>query len=266
MLKTIAFSELNLKKRQIVNVNLKPAEAAALLQHNTDNRRIRRSLVKYLITQISQQEWRDDHPQPIVFSDSRLIDGQHRLTAISQSGWEDGCVVRIETMASDKVREYLDTGAPRSLADRVSVVENRSYNEWIMRIVNAATDVKSGGGSTAKRPTPEDAREYYDVHKTEMDAVYRSWKKIPGLGIFSVALAAVEYAALDTEKAIAFYDDFFTPAGHINQAQILRDALLRNADGHRTGRKRKELYEKSVSCMKAHMEDREIKRAVCGTW
>lgn len=266
MLKTVSFAELNLKKRQIVNVTLKPAEAAALLQHNTDNRRIRRSLVKYLVTQIKQQEWRDDHPQPIVFSDTRLIDGQHRLTAIAQSGCEEGCMVRIETMASDKVREYLDTGAPRSLADRVAVVENRSYNEWIMRVVNAASDVKSGGGATSKRPTPEDAREYHDVHKDAMDKVYRSWKKIPGLGIYPVVLAAVEYAGLDAEKAIAFYDDFFTPAGKINQAQILRDALLRNFEGNRSGAKRKELYEKAVACMKAHMEDREIKRAVCGTW
>ena len=266
MLKTIDYTNLKLTSRQIVNVTLLPEQAATLLMHNKDNRRLRRSLVNYLITQIKQNEWRGDHPQPIVFSNQRLIDGQHRLTAIAQSGSVDGCMVRIETMANDEVREYLDTGAPRSLADRVSVVEDRAFNEWIMRTVSASTDVKSGGGSTSKRPTPEDAKEFYDSKKHAMNTVYSVWKKVPALSIFPIVVAAVEYAERSHEKAQEFIADYFTPAGKINQAQILRDCMSRNLEGNRSGSKRKDLYEKAVACMKAHMESREIKRAVCGSW
>jgi len=266
MLRTVQYDDLDLSKRQIVSVRLTPSEAAELMKYNIDNRRMRVGLVKYLIAQIKQHEWRDDHPQPIVFSDSRLIDGQHRLTAIAQSGYESGCVVRVETQADDAVRQYLDTGAVRSLADRVQVVEDRSFNEWIMRCVNTRADLHGTGGSVKIRPTPEDAREFYDCHKLAMTSVYAVWHKVPQISIIPVAVAAIECVERDSEKGVAFYADYFTPAGKIKQAQLLRDAILRTSGSARGSYMRKEVYQKAVACMKAYLEGREIKRVVCGTW
>ena len=106
------------------------------LKLNLKNRRIRKTLVEYLKRQIESGEWQSNHPQPVVFSDAgRLIDGQHRLTAIAESEVYNGSSVclRVETGASDGIREYMDTGIARTLEDRVELDSDPSAFTKIYR-------------------------------------------------------------------------------------------------------------------------------------
>jgi len=238
-------------------------QAREWLKINVKNRRIRKSLVEYLKRQISTDEWQGNHPQPVVFSDlGRLIDGQHRLTAIAESEVYNGSslLLRVETGASDKVREYMDTGIPRTLDDRVQLDEDLVFNKFVTQIITSELGLKSGSKSKHKKATPDDAREFFAMHEDALRSVFERHRRERSTGQVIIALAAMEYFEVDAEKADEFYTDLFIPAGHVQQAQMLRDFLFRSAGSSCAGAVRREFYSKAVGCMKSHLDGREVKR------
>lgn len=67
-------------------VTITPELAEGLLAMNTENRRLRPSHVAYLARAIERGEWQMP-PDAIMVSDSgKLLNGQHRLTAVVRSG------------------------------------------------------------------------------------------------------------------------------------------------------------------------------------
>jgi hypothetical protein len=268
-LNEILFTDLlsHMTKPGLFRVRLSPERAKMLLQYNVKNRRQRKNLIVYLRRQISSDEWRDDHPQPIVFSDKkRLIDGQHRLEAIASSPPNTEVSVRVETGAMDSVREYMDTGVPRTLDDRVELCEDRNCNKFAAQIVNCAWEIR--GGRAVGKATPDDAKDFFETHKSAILWAAATRKGDKGVGQMSVGLAAIEYYERNTELAGIFYADLFVAAGGVQQSQMLRDYLIRDSSGRSgSAATRLEFYQKSVSCMKAHSEGRIIKKVTrCSGW
>jgi hypothetical protein len=264
--------DINPKTRNLVSVSLNSEQAAEWLNLNKNNRRIRRTLVEYLKRQIATGEWQDDHPQPIVFSVAgRLIDGQHRLLAIAESALANGHTVRVrvETGAVDEMREYLDTGVPRTLDDRVELHPTKSINKLASQIIGVNLVVKRDGRSQKfGKATPDDAKEFWELHKHAIMKVAELHQRERGVGQVAIALAAMEYFEIDEAKATEFYSDLFVPAGQVNQSQMLRDHILRRSQRGAIGggMYRTELYEKAVGCMKAHLNNRRVKVVRSATW
>ena len=93
--------------------------AVAWLAKNTGNRKINRGQVEALKRDILAGRWIVTH-QGIAFgTDGRLMDGQHRLTAIAE------CGVSVEMLVFGDLpldaAEALDGGQPRDLAARVTI-------------------------------------------------------------------------------------------------------------------------------------------------
>lgn len=265
----IEFSKLDVTQPALVRVLVDSEIASKMLSMNLKNRRQRRTAVEYLKQQIKSSEWRDDHPQPIIFSDrGRLIDGQHRLQAISESKIDkkNAVIVRVETGARDDVREYLDTGVPRTLDDRVELVSDNIHNKTIAQLITYATT----WDTRKKRPTPEEAREFFTIHEESCLFVAKNHKKEKGTGRIQVAYAAMQYYEIDLLGAIEFYPAIFVADSRIQQARMLRDWLLRAANTKLTkescGSWRNEIYYRSVSCMKAHMSGKHISVIRKATW
>lgn len=269
MIPLVDFKTIDVTSPALFRVAIDSETAAEMLSLNVRNRRQRRNAVDYLKKQIRMGEWRDDHPQPVVFSsEGRLIDGQHRLQAIAESkiGPDRAIVIRCETGARDDVREYLDTGVPRSLDDRVEFVSDHLLNKAIGRLITY-NFTRSG---TGRKPSPEDAREFFSAHKEAILFVASNWKKDAGVGRVQVGYAAMEYFELSPERAEEFYPSIFLIDGPVQQARVLRDWLLRSLKT-RIAQKdssalRHEVYHRSVGCMKAHMEGREIKIVRQAAW
>lgn len=83
---------------------------------NVDNRAIRETVVKRYVDMMNSGEWKPTH-QGVAFSDRRLIDGQHRLTAIVRANKPQWLVVFAGQ--PDDVFGVLDKGTNRSLRDEV---------------------------------------------------------------------------------------------------------------------------------------------------
>lgn len=97
-----------------------PAMAADWLKLNVDNNRaITEARVESYVRSIKNDEWQLT-PEGIMFdTDGNLIDGQHRLTAISRAGKPVKMVVW--TNVPFEVMEVLNTGVARTTADILTV-------------------------------------------------------------------------------------------------------------------------------------------------
>jgi hypothetical protein len=264
MFKEVKWNQLNITSPDLVVVRVNSDAAREWLKLNTGNRRIRKTLVEYLKRQIKTGEWQSNHPQPVVFSDAgRLIDGQHRLTAIAESEVYNGSSVylRVETGASDSIREYMDTGITRTLDDRVELESDSVLNKFASQIISAHLSLVTGKDKRYGKATPQDAREFYELHSVAVRNVFERHRRERGTGAMPVAVAAMEYFEKNYELADEFYTDLFRPAGEVQQSQMLRDFLLRMQVGGSYVH-RKEQYLKAVSCMKAHMEGRLVGKVV----
>lgn len=93
-----------------------PAKAAAMLEsHNTGNRKMRRAHAKRLALLMKNGEF-DTTPQGITIGRSgRILDGQHRLQAIVDSGTSQVMIVFRDV--DDDVFTKIDQGAKRSMTD-----------------------------------------------------------------------------------------------------------------------------------------------------
>jgi len=66
---------------------ISPEKAAAMVELMPPNRRINKTKVKYYALLMRNRQWDENHPQGLVFNQNvRLIDGQHRLQAVIESG------------------------------------------------------------------------------------------------------------------------------------------------------------------------------------
>lgn len=78
--------KINMSKQNTTVMQVSPAIAREWMAHNTDNRKLRPSHIRYLAEAMQRGEWVLTH-QGIAFApDGRLLDGQHRLLAVIESG------------------------------------------------------------------------------------------------------------------------------------------------------------------------------------
>jgi hypothetical protein len=224
---------------------------------NLGNRRIRRGLVEFLKAQIKTGEWQEDHPQKIIFSRKpRLIDGQHRLIAISESG--QSVIAGVVCGARDELREYIDTGTSRTLEDQVAFVDDLNLNRSISTLI-VFRFWGRGGQGMKRKPSPGEARDLFVSMREALvfAATNVVARRVRGLSRAPIGLAIAEFYERDPERATAFTEALMQPDGPIQQARILREFAFRQDSAGR--QKARECYLKSICAMKAFQENREVR-------
>jgi hypothetical protein len=126
-------------------IGVTPSIAAAWLQRNSGNRSFTAKKSKQYEEDMVRGTWKFAG-DPIRFSKTgRLLDGQHTLTAIVNSGIKVKCAVM--TGLDDEVFDVLGTGKPRSAADVLGI---ERLTGWQAR--TAATAIHWALNVRAKRP------------------------------------------------------------------------------------------------------------------
>lgn len=115
-------------------IDVTPTLAGQLLNANTGNRRLRKDHVHDLAQRMRRGEWRLS-PEAISFDvNGRLIDGQHRLNAIVDSGVTCRMLVVFDAPAESFA--VIDQGIRRSIADVLTfdkrVVEPCNYAAFLL--------------------------------------------------------------------------------------------------------------------------------------
>ena len=100
---------------KIQTVNVTPEIAKKWLKGNKQNRPMRKAYVRSLAESMQRGEWTLTH-QPIALINGRLLDGQHRLEAMIQSGL-DKVPMTVAFDVPAETFDVIDIGARRSHSD-----------------------------------------------------------------------------------------------------------------------------------------------------
>jgi hypothetical protein len=118
-------------KTQILTVTKELADK--MLESNTTNREVRPANVEKYVKILKAGEWKLTH-QGIAFdTDGKLVDGQHRLMAISQTGIE--ATMMVTHGVDPETFMVLDQGARRNAADILHL------NPRVAEVINLAARV-----------------------------------------------------------------------------------------------------------------------------
>jgi hypothetical protein len=174
---------------------LKPELARELLAAKHVNRRVVKKHVEELIDEIKSGNWKEIH-QPIgIDSEGHMVDGQHRCTAVSQSG------ISISSWFAYGVKEedypYIDAGFPRDLSARTRLPE------FFVSIYAFLLNTASGNYS---RP------QSYDVQKLHQElAPLVEMLQIPKAGRFysTVPIRAAAVIAIKSGQDQEYVLDFY---------------------------------------------------------
>lgn len=121
------------KSAQIVKAT--PKLVDDLLKMNTQNRNIKKSHLRWIENAIKADDYHLT-TQAIGVSDKGvLVDGQHRLMAIKNSGYPP-VELLIITGLDEKSKIYIDQGAKRSMTDMLKIVLDRSVTNNLSSMVN----------------------------------------------------------------------------------------------------------------------------------
>lgn len=101
-----------------------PAKAAQLLEANTSNRPLSRSIVRSFAEAMARGEWKTTHQGIAIDTNGVLVDGQHRLAAIVEADMP--MKLTVFTEVSPDSFDVLDTGKKRNAAD-VLAIEGEKY-------------------------------------------------------------------------------------------------------------------------------------------
>jgi hypothetical protein len=102
---------------------------------NRDNRLLRDHFVNYLAQEILRGKWQTTH-QGLAFSeDGRLLDGQHRLTAIVRSG--KAVDILVTTGLPNETYQVIDCGLKRGNHERLHLVEDKAQNFMLTKALRA---------------------------------------------------------------------------------------------------------------------------------
>lgn len=105
-------------KKEIKVVTITPEYAADLLKMNINNRTVRPKKVAQLAEQMRKGEWELSNDAITISEGNILLNGQHRLMAVVQSGVP--CDFILYTGAPDQAFDVMDTPSLRRVADVIS--------------------------------------------------------------------------------------------------------------------------------------------------
>lgn len=143
-----------------------PEMARQWLQANSNNRRIKKSLVARIKADIESGNWQMTH-QPIALAeDGQLLDGQHRLAAIAASGMV--VPLMVATNCPQETFAVIDSGAKRTVSDSLHVdgIKNAKHIAAAIRtylVHKRSPNIVWGGDATGSISTSHILNEYYNA-------------------------------------------------------------------------------------------------------
>lgn len=125
----------NFNQRTRDGYEISPEQAAKWLERNDNNRNVNVAKVKKMAKDMREGHWDTTHQGIAIASDGTLVDGQHRLLAIVESG----VTVRMNVTFNAAKSQHIDSGNIRSMATTLPGLNSAGTTAAI--IVAAMNDV-----------------------------------------------------------------------------------------------------------------------------
>lgn len=164
--------EVGRKRRTAEAVMLSPCLAHLLMGCNTINRPIGKSNLSNLKADIANGRWEYNGESISVSKTGRLLNGQHRCTAVIETG------VGIETViafgANDESRFTIDIGSPKSAANFLHMRDYTDTNNLAATVSMLLQYRKNGSLSSGSlsRPTKTEIVQAAETYRGVQSSVY----------------------------------------------------------------------------------------------
>lgn len=174
-----------------------PSYAKELLNSNTDNRKLRPSVVSFYANEMLNGNWQLTHQGIAISKNGRLLDGQHRLKAVVEANIP--VTMLVFENCEDSIFNMLDIGAKRTMSD-VTGIDSKTSS-----VVSKIISINNGDYTTnSKRVSPKEVLRIYDNNKELLSIVS---KLVTSQGFTSsvvVGCLAYYYQNKDYEKINSF--------------------------------------------------------------
>lgn len=186
-----------------------PQLAEEWLGRNDANRNLRPSRVSKYARDMRAGRWALTGEAVKFDNNGNLIDGQHRLTAVRDSG--ETVEMLIVRGLAPTVRGVIDTGARRSASDALRMAGNQAATRSMAATVRLLIAIRSGAvtraGDIPAEVTHSEVIDFYDLHRELLDySVNFANRNCRKMHARPSALAAAMFLAADRnlEKFTAF--------------------------------------------------------------
>lgn len=206
-----------------------PALAKQWLEKNTNNRNVNFAKVKKMAKDMREGHWDTTHQGIAIATDGTLVDGQHRLMAVVESG----VTVRMNVTFNAPKSQHIDSGNSRSMANRVQMSD---YDmSWTDKTILSAANLIGRMFSGSNLSHEEDLTEWLAKYRPQIEMVTSHIKRglMRGLSSAGITAAMIVAAINDVPEAYiakfleVFYSGFTTNEAE-HHAVMLRDDLIRN--------------------------------------
>lgn len=224
-----------------------PAIAASYLQKNTNNRPLNAKRVADIAKEITSGRWQLTH-QGIAFArDGRLIDGQHRLTAIVDAG------MTVEIMVARDCDEdsfhVIDVGGKRTAADVLSIAGEKNSTRVAAALAAAIT------GPTTVSVSKTIILEMSLTQKGEMAREISAVAKSTPASVIGAALRGVWAGFLRFDDAKDFCRRYHENDWNGSDDPICRLKMALQSYNHT----KKDQYRFAVTALSAHSKKTKVK-------
>lgn len=189
---------------QVTEIFMTPQLATEMLNRNHGNRRLRPAVVKQYATEMKAGMWRKTHQPIAVDNTGRLVDGQHRLTAVVQANWSGLVLIATYDSPEETLQLPVDRGARRQAYDVLN--KPRVHVEVVHRLMRHIY---------GKVPAIHEVSRILDMHEHKIERLWSlcvSRKRVVGSACAISALLLTSYAersAAETEDSLSQYHAFF---------------------------------------------------------
>lgn len=239
-------------------MRITPDMARAFLDNNYDgNRHINKRTVSTIANDMNNGLFVSDNGQTItITSDGRLVDGQHRMAALTESGKAlDFLVCVIEPERISSVFSTIDVGKPRSLSQFVGGKDCAGTSalarvDYAFRMGTATLAMSLDGhinGTSVRASTPVLAK-WHDDNREMLEQAYKQGKRVSlntrcgNPTAIGSAIILLNYLGLD-QRVDEFVNDLcsLTPTRQVSGAFIRKAAKVRAESLTRGSALRREL-------------------------
>lgn len=212
-------------------VMVSPETARRWLGQNTNNRRLRRSLVTSYARDMANGNWLLDGA-PIRFAaDGTLLDGQHRLHAIVEANIT--LPLFVIRGLNPETQAVMDIGGKRSAADALRLRGTEGDVKDIAAVARSLLMFQTG-----TKPTHAEVLRFAEEHVDELEAAARVGRHVGAQGLRGGSLYGTAFfilSQIDADAAAVFFTQLASGAnlGRGNPILTLRNKFLQDLPGGR---------------------------------
>ena len=221
-----------MNRESVYLATITPSFAKRLLEHNTMNRPLVQQRIKKFAGDMKRGAWQNNGETIKVAKSGRVLDGQHRLHAVIQSGVSITSLI-VEGLEEDSFHT-IDTGSKRTNAQILGIngIKNANQVASAARWASAIENKTLNPGDISSQNTFEIVERHplIIVYVTKLAAAKSARALFPSGGVGVLALAAEKYGE---DIVDSFFDSFNSAEGLVRTDPVyqLRERLISNKAG-----------------------------------